>query len=272
MMIRQLIRNADELSVPQFRKPRDPHRRPKAQNALALVLVPTGECALLQVEIIMFETVVNSLKRLVDPVSRISEVLFGLIMVLTFTCSLSAGESGHSQIHEMLVGAIGCNLAWGLVDAVMFLMTSLTVRGHGLSTMKAVRKATTPKEAHNVIAEALPPVVASLMNEEELEGLRVRLNNLPEPPLRPWLAKDDVLGAVAVFFLVFLSTFPVVLPFLFMKDPGVALRVSNGIAIAMLFLTGYSLGRYADAYPWRTGFVMVLLGFALVGITIALGG
>lgn len=100
----------------------------------------------------------------------------------------------------------------------------------------------------------------------------MRLNALPEPPPRLRFTRDDALGAVAVFFLVFLSTFPVVLPFMFMDDPTRALRFSNGIAIAMLFVAGFSLGRYAGASPWRTGFVMVLLSFLLVGITMALGG
>ena len=52
-----------------------------------------------------------------DPIDRVSEVLFGLIMVLTFTGSLSVAEAGHSEVRTMLVGALGCNLAWGIIDA-----------------------------------------------------------------------------------------------------------------------------------------------------------
>ena len=73
-------------------------------------------------------------------------------------------------------------------------------------------------------------------------------------------------------FLVFLSTFPVVIPFLFASDAKFALRVSNGIAILMLFMTGYAFGRYAGRSPWLTGVAMVTLGSVLVGITISVGG
>ena len=52
--------------------------------------------------------------RVLEPIERISEVLFGLIMVLTFTGSLSAAESGQAEVRAMLIGAIGCNLACGL--------------------------------------------------------------------------------------------------------------------------------------------------------------
>ena len=123
-----------------------------------------------------------------------------------------------------------------------------------------------------MIADALPPLVAAGLGEAELEAMRQRLSQLPEPPDRPRLGRDDLLGAVAVFLFVFLSTFPVVVPFLFMRDAMLALRISNGIAIAVLFLLGFMLGRHAGHRPWRMGFSMVLVGVVLVGITVALGG
>ena len=68
-------------------------------------------------------------ERILDPVARTSEVLFGLIMALTFTGTLSAATAGREDIRALLVGMIGCNLAWGLVDAVMFLVSTLAERG-----------------------------------------------------------------------------------------------------------------------------------------------
>ena len=67
----------------------------------------------------MPDDAVNSSKRLLEPIDRVSEVLFGLIMVLTFTGSLSIAEAGHSEIRTMLIGALGCNLAWGVIDGVL---------------------------------------------------------------------------------------------------------------------------------------------------------
>jgi VIT1/CCC1 family predicted Fe2+/Mn2+ transporter len=77
---------------------------------------------------------------------------------------------------------------------------------------------------------------------------------------------------VGVFGLVFLSTFPVVIPFIFMRDVTAALRVSNAIAIVALYLMGDAFGRASGRHPLVTGLVMVVLGLVLVGITIALGG
>jgi hypothetical protein len=220
----------------------------------------------------MSDDSVKSSKRVLDPIDRVSEVLFGLIMVLTFTGSLSVAEAGREEVRTMLIGAIGCNLAWGIIDAVLFLMGSLAEKGRGLFTLRAVRKATDPQQAHRLIAGALPPVVASILEPAELEAMRLRLQQLPEPPERARWGKNDWLGALGVFLLVFLATFPVVIPFIFMQDAMPALRISNAIAIVLLFLTGYAFGRMTGRHPWVVGVSMVVLGSILVAMTMALGG
>ncbi len=75
-----------------------------------------------------------------------------------------------------------------------------------------------------------------------------------------------------MLLLVFLSTFPVAIPFMVMAQPAVALRVSNTVAVAMLFVAGLAYGRVVGRSPWGFGFGMVALGTALVALTMALGG
>jgi VIT family protein len=220
----------------------------------------------------MTEEAIKSSKRVLEPIDRVSEILFGLIMVLTFTGSLSIAEAGRDDVRTMLIGALGCNLAWGIIDGVLYLMGCLAEKGRGLLAFRAVRKAADPKEAQRLIADALPPVITSILQPAELDTMSRRLKDLPEPPEQARLHRDDWLGAVGVFLLVFLCTFPVVIPFIFMHHAGPALRVSNAIAIVMLFLTGYAFGRMTGRHPWLVGISMVVLGLILVGLTIALGG
>jgi hypothetical protein len=220
----------------------------------------------------MSEAPVKSSKRVLDPIDRVSEILFGLIMVLTFTGSLSVAEAGRDDVRTMLIGALGCNLAWGIIDAVLYLMGCLAERFRGLATLRAVRNAADPRHAHRLIAGALPPLVASILEPAELESMRQRLQRLPEPPEHARLRRNDWLGAAGVFLLVFLSMLPVAIPFMFMHDAVPALRVSNAIAIVMLFLSGYAFGRMTGRHPWAVGISMVLLGAALVALAIALGG
>lgn len=165
---------------------------------------------------------------ILSPVDRQSEVLFGLIMAMTFTGTLSVAESGREEVRAMLVGAIGCNIAWGLVDGVMFIVSRLVDRAREMEAATGGRRAE--------------------------------------------LTFDDLRGAAAVFLLVCLATIPVVLPFVFIPTATRALRVSNTVAVVMLFLGGWSVGRYAGLRPWRVATVMALLGVVLALATIALGG
>ena len=215
---------------------------------------------------------IPSSKRVLEPYDRISEVLFGLIMVLTFTGSLSVADAGRDDVRAMLIGALGCNLAWGIIDGIFYLMGCLSEQGRGIRSLRALRQAAAPEEAYRIIAGTLPPMVAATLGPAEYESLRQKLMQLPGPPSRPRLGKDEWLGALGVFFWVFLTTFPVAIPFIFMGSLGQAMRVSNVIAIVLLFLTGYAFGRVAEYRPGLTGLAMVVLGSVLVGITIALGG
>jgi len=215
----------------------------------------------------------SKIERPLEPSERIAEALFGLIMVLTFTCSISAAQPEREDVRTMLYGALGCNLVWGIIDAVLYLMGSLAERGRGIDTLRSVRRARAPEEAQRILAERLPPAIASALGPEDLERLRERLNALPEPPPRPQLGKTEWLGALGVFLWVFLITFPLTAPFVFIQhDVRLALRISNAIAVVLLFLMGYQYGRYTGLRPWLASLVMVVLGVGLVAATIALGG
>jgi len=214
----------------------------------------------------------TSAKRALEPGERIAEVLFGLIMVLSFTGSLSVADAGRDDVRTMLIGALGCNIAWGIIDGILYLMDCLSERARDLRALRAARNATAPEDAHRVIAEALPPVGAATLGPAEYETVRQKLLLLPEPASRPWLSKADWLGGLAVFLWVFVTTFPVAIPFIFMSDVARAMRVSNVIAVGLLVITGYAFGRITNYHPWLTGLAMVLLGGALVAATIALGG
>ena len=64
-----------------------------------------------------------------EPADILAEVLFGLIMVLTITLGarLAMGEEGGAR--ELLIAALGCNLAWGIIDGAMYVMNAMFNRG-----------------------------------------------------------------------------------------------------------------------------------------------
>ena len=211
-------------------------------------------------------------RRLLNPVERISEILFGLIMALTFTCTISVAQTDRTEIRDLMIAAVSCNLAWGLVDAIMYLLTGLAERGRGKTIIQFIRRTSQNDKARDYIAESLPPIVVSVMKPETLEDIRKGLSQLPDSSLHIRITSEDLKRALGIFLLVFFSTFPVILPFIFIEEPQLALRVSNLVAILLMFLCGWLLARYGGYRKWVMGLIMVLLGAFLVLLTIALGG
>jgi len=207
-----------------------------------------------------------------SPVDRISELLFGLFMALTFVGAVSVAEAGREEIRAMFIAAMGCNLAWGLVDAVMYLVRTVTDRGRLLTLVRTVRAAPDAETGRKLVENSLSQVAANLVSSAEIEAIRGRIVALSSLPERPSLKRDDLLAALAIFLIVVASTFPVVLPFLLLQDVGTAKALSRVSALAMLFFGGLALGRYAGYGSWKVGFMMVGLGTALVTAINALGG
>lgn len=209
---------------------------------------------------------------ILDPVDRVSELLFGLFMALTFVGAVSVAESGRAELHSMYAAALGCNLAWGLVDAVMYLVRTITARGRSLTLVRGVRAAPDVATGRELIRDSLTPVVASLVSDAALDEIRDRMLTMADVPHRPTLRRHDFLEAFAIFLIVVGSTFPVVLPFVFIQDVGTAKIASRVIALAMLFAGGLALGRYAGYGSWKVGLMMTALGTAVVAAVMALGG
>jgi len=163
-------------------------------------------------------------RRVLEPIDRVSEVIFGVLMAMTFIGALSVG-SERLEVRTALVAALGCNVAWGLVDGIMYVVAQLTER-----------------------------------TRERGPGGRTRVQ------------ADDLRGALGVFVLVTLSTFPLVVPFLFFDRLAPALLASRLVALAMLFLCGWLLARHAGGSRWLAGTAMAAVGVLLAGALMALGG
>lgn len=211
-------------------------------------------------------------RRVLEPEERVAEVLFGLIMVITFTGSLSVADAGREDVRTMIIGALGCNLAWGIIDGVLYLMSSLADHGQRLGALRALRAAESSARAERLLAGSLPPLVAAVLEPAELAAICTRLRALPEPPAVARLTARDLVGAFAVFLLVFFSTLPVAVPFVLVSDVARAMRVSNAVALVMLLVTGAVYGRAVGRSPWAFALGVTALGGLLVALTIVLGG
>ncbi len=218
-------------------------------------------------------------QKYLDPASSLGEVMFGLIMTLTFT--LAAGviieDEGREGARQLLIAIIGCNIAWGIIDGALYLMSELFGRGRLRKIGRIVREESDDRAAEALVAgevdELLEPVTTDAERSDLYRRIVRNIRSTPSTPDRKTeLTKADWMGALASFWLVFLASLPAAIPFLFMDDARQALRVSNAILVLLLFFAGYHWSRYTLGKPWLVGLCFLIVGVALVAMAIALGG
>jgi hypothetical protein len=217
------------------------------------------------------------LDKYLDPVSSLGEILFGIIMTLTFT--LAAGimvrEEGREGARQLLIATIGCNVAWGIIDAALYVLGQLFERGRRRRLVRTLQEASDLQAAIPVVAAELDELLATVTTDAERRALYERIaKRLRSAADIPWnrVTRADLLGAFASFWLVLFASLPAALPFLLVDEPFVALRISNALLLAMLFAVGWLWSRHTVAKPVLTGLVLLAGGVVLVTIAIALGG
>jgi hypothetical protein len=216
-------------------------------------------------------------RQYLDPASQLSEILFGLIMVLTvtLTAGLSVAE-GKAGVRQLLIATVGCNLAWGIIDGVMYVMNNITLRSlrsqflhtvqHAPDKQTALKLIKDEMEARLSLHSPLSPKESSMLSQ----SLHKRAGELRLPKVK--LEKEDIYGAIACFWLVTVSCLSAAVPFFIFSQPTVALRVSNVLLIVLLYLVGRRWAHYAGTNRLLSGLSMVTIGLLLVGVSILLGG
>jgi len=208
-------------------------------------------------------------KGVLSPLDRLTEALYGIILVLTFTGTVRVAAQGGDDPATTLWAAVGCSLAWGLVDASMYVFGSLTTRSRSFYLIRQLRA--DPEHGRQLLADALPAVVADALPRAERDAVVAALAKVPVPP-RARVRRQDLEGAVGIFFLANAALLPLAVPFVLISDLRVAQHVSNGIALVLLFACGFALARYTGERPIRVALRLTGFGVVLIALTVALGG
>jgi hypothetical protein len=216
---------------------------------------------------------VGFIRRHLDPSTRLGEVLFGLIMALGITGAVRFGMADANN-RGLFIAVLGCNIAWGIVDGVMFTMLALFERGRRTRIVNVVLNAATDQAAldgiHNELGNRLEPLMTSAERGQVYRWVldQARRSDREQPRIH----REDILGGIAVGTLILVATLPAVVPFLLFSNPTMAVRISNSIILMMMFGIGWWWGRTVGTNPFHSGAGVAGVGFALVLVTIALGG
>src|SRR5262245_46267425 len=218
-------------------------------------------------------TMLSFIRHHLDPAGRLGEILFGLIMALGISGSVRLGFEELDN-RSLLIGILGCNLAWAIVDAVMYVLTALFERGRKVRLARDVGAAPSEAAALQLIAGEYDDRLEPLLTPQERAQMyrsvlvAVRRTRFETPTVR----REDLLGGLAVALVIVVATLPIVVPFVVVTDPNLAVRFSDAISLTLLFLLGAWWGRVVGVRSWRIGAGLMLLGVVLVLITIVLGG
>ncbi|MDL2409206.1 VIT family protein [Rhizobium calliandrae] len=224
----------------------------------------------------MSSRTIRRIADVIDPGDALGEVLFGLIMALTLTVGsrLIFAKEGLN-VRELIVATIGCNVAWGIIDAVLFVVGTVFYKSRRLRLFRQIKAAKGESEALAALAREFPiedePLSPKAADADALYRSLVALAKRADP-VSVALSRGDLLVVAAVFLLVSATSLPAVIPFLLIGSANLALRASNLLLIALLFMTGYAWASFSDAKPLHAGVTMTCLGLVLVGIAVALGG
>ena len=213
----------------------------------------------------------RALDAALSPFERASEIVFGVLMAISVTAAFEITVGSDLDVRELMIAALGCNLAWGLIDAVMYLFARQFDRHRQHRTVLELRAAASEDAFRARVRDALPPVLGAALTPDTFARIRHTVQSYAQqrPPL--WPAQDFAVAAI-ICLLVFVSTFPLVVPFMVMDDAWRALRASHAIAVVFLFVLGWRLGRWSGASAAWSGIVFASVGTALAVACIALGG
>src|SRR5262245_38100329 len=170
----------------------------------------------------------SPIHRYLDPGDSLGEALFGLIMALTVTLGARlAAANGPLNVHQLVVTIIGCNLAWGMIDAVFFVLGGLFHRSRRARFYRTLKSANNDVEALAALEEEFgledEPLAVGVEDQSSLYRAMLTLTTRAAPA-RARLHPRDFLAAFAVFLLVAVSALPAVIPFLLLEDSDLALH------------------------------------------------
>ena len=210
-----------------------------------------------------------------DPSESLLEILFGLIMALTLTAGARLiPERDVIDAAELALALVGCNVAWGIIDAVFYLLGTGFNRNRRVQLVHKLRATADEAQALDAIRDEFGLEGEPSMREEDRAAFHRSLLQMLQHAgtARARFLRNDFVAAFLIVLLVSLTAVPGVLPLLLLDDPHRALRIANFLQICLLFVMGYRWARYSGANPWRTGVLIALLGVGLVLVSVALGG
>jgi hypothetical protein len=223
------------------------------------------------------------LTRILDPIDRMSETIFSILIVLIFTLayralSLLPINNDILPLNDPITifrAGLGAVVAWGLIDAIMYAIFSVFERRDRVRFLTEVKASPSDQSGLDIIAEEFDYIFEPITDDAQRLSIYSQvleaLKGTQQKKIRVEI--EDILGAGAVFVAAIVAVIPSLLPLvLFRNNLTLALRLSNLFSFLMLFITGYRWGKYSGYKPLETGLIIMSIAILMVVLAIPLGG
>lgn len=219
----------------------------------------------------------------IDPIDSLTEIFFSVMIVLIFTLAyniiasttLALPNASEDSTLKILIGALGAVIAWGIIDGVIYAVLSLFEREEMNRFLSDALAAESEQERIEIVEQELDELLAQIVREDQkVEVIHAISQRLKAPQGKPaQITKDDLLAGVSHLIIAVITVIPSLLPLLiFSHNSLLAIRISTGVSILILFITGMRWGKYTGVSPFRTGFIIALVAILLSFLAILLGG
>jgi hypothetical protein len=223
------------------------------------------------------------LESLIDPIDWLSETIFSILIfilyILAFRLIILSGAPqvsvSRENLNDLLIGALGAVLAWGLIDGIMYALFATFERSERHRLLRDIQAAKTEQEAVDIIAEdmdyLLEPIASEDVRKALYSNILIHLKN--SAPRNIGLKREDITSALGHVLVAIVAVIPSIIPFfMFQHDYNLAIRVSLFVSFIVLFVAGFRWGKYSGANPWKTGLLIMSIAVILVLIAFLLEG
>jgi len=226
---------------------------------------------------------IRFLDSLIDPIDWLSETIFSILIFLLYILTFGiimlsrAPQAAISQadVTDLLIGALGAVLAWGMIDGIMYALFSVFERSEKRLMLENIQASNTTEEALEIIADNMDYLLEPITGENERKALysSILIHLKESTPQNIGVKREDITSALSHVLVAFIAVIPSIIPFIvFRSDYDLAIRISIIVSFIVLFVSGFLWGRYAGTSPWKTGLLIMSIAMILVLIAFLLGG
>ncbi|HNX48448.1 MAG TPA: hypothetical protein PKM11_07820 [Methanomassiliicoccales archaeon] len=219
----------------------------------------------------------------ISPTQAAVEFFYGLLMAMTLSNTLRLALIGSSigdVVFIVSVAIFGCNLAWGIADGAVSVLTSHFQNLYYYRKVKQIKEGADQEAARELAAEVLSEALTEIQEDILDDEARKRMADVAihaikrKEIVKPTLGRSQWITAGWCVLLNVAAALPFIAIYqmAFLLDLNLVTLLANITGAALLFFLGRFLDRRLGDGTGRTGLVMVGLGMLMLAIIVALGG